>query len=227
LENFPSFEQFLATTSAQIPLFAFLVNLLVTAILAAALGMVYVRFGNALSNRKLFARNFLLVAMTVMLIITIVKSSLALSLGLVGALSIVRYRAAIKEPEELGYLFVAITIGLGMGANQSVITIAAFLIIVAIIWIRSLFQHADKSPNLHLTVSAKAGGKVTLEEIVKTLEEYCASASLKRFDESEHGLEAAFLVEYRDFKRLEEGRAALRKLDSSLSISLLDNKSLT
>ena len=40
----------------------------------------------------------------------IVKSSLALSLGLVGALSIVRFRAAIKEPEELVYLFLIIAI---------------------------------------------------------------------------------------------------------------------
>ena len=50
--------------------------------------------------------------MTTMLIISIVKSSLALSLGLVGALSIIRFRAAIKEPEELAYLFLAIGISI-------------------------------------------------------------------------------------------------------------------
>ncbi|TFG45539.1 MAG: DUF4956 domain-containing protein, partial [Candidatus Brocadiia bacterium] len=90
MDTFPSFENFLATTSVQIPLFSFLANLLLTALLAAVLGRVYIRFGHSLSNRRLFARNFILLAMTVMLIITIVKSSLALSLGLVGALSIVR-----------------------------------------------------------------------------------------------------------------------------------------
>lgn len=58
-----------------------------------------------------------------MLVITVVKSSLALSLGLVGALSIIRFRSAIKEPEELTYLFLAISLGLGFGANQTVITI--------------------------------------------------------------------------------------------------------
>ena len=52
-----------------------------------------------------------------------VKSSLALSLGLVGALSIVRFRAAIKEPEELIYLFLTIAAGLGTGAGQIKITI--------------------------------------------------------------------------------------------------------
>ena len=70
-----------------------------------------------LSNRKIFSKNFFIITTTTMLIITVVKSSLALSLGLVGALSIIRFRAAIKEPEELGYLFLTISIGLGCGAD--------------------------------------------------------------------------------------------------------------
>ena len=47
-----------------------------------------------------------------------VKSSLALSLGLIGALSIVRFRAPIKEPEELAYIFMAVAIGIGFGSGK-------------------------------------------------------------------------------------------------------------
>ena len=72
--------------------------------------------------------------MTTMLIITIVKSSLALSLGLVGALSVVRFRTAIKEPEELSYLFFTIAIGLGFGANQTLITVIGFVLIAISRW---------------------------------------------------------------------------------------------
>jgi uncharacterized membrane protein YhiD involved in acid resistance len=187
---------------------------------------MYIHFGQSLSNRRVFSRNFILLALTVMLIITIVKSSLALSLGLVGALSIVRYRAPIKEPEELGYLFLAITIGLGMGADQRLVTILAFLVIMAILWLRSLMQKTSDTPNMHLTISANGGHKVKLEDIVNTISPHCSSLSLKRFDESDNKLEAAFLVEYRDFKYMEEGRTALRKLDSTMTISLLDNKGL-
>src|SRR4051794_22120745 len=114
-----SWGEFLTTQSAQIPLNEFILNLILTALLAFILGQVYVKFASALSNRDLFARNFVVLAMTTMLIISIVKSSLALSLGLVGALSIVRFRAAIKEPEELAYLFLAISVGLGFGASQT------------------------------------------------------------------------------------------------------------
>ena len=59
---------------------------------------------------NIFFKNFTSLTLITTLIITVVKSSLALSLGLVGALSIVRFRAAIKEPEELVYLFICIAI---------------------------------------------------------------------------------------------------------------------
>jgi ABC-type spermidine/putrescine transport system permease subunit II len=74
------------------------ISLITAAILGVLLGKAYVRFGTALSNRSQFARNFLLLTVTTTLIIGIVKSSLALSLGLVGALSIVRLERRSRSP---------------------------------------------------------------------------------------------------------------------------------
>ena len=51
---------------------------------------------------------------------------------MVGALSIVRFRTPIKEPEELAYLFISIAIGLGLGANQTLVTIISTLIILVL-----------------------------------------------------------------------------------------------
>src|SRR5687767_5145006 len=131
-----AFQDFLATQGAHLPLGAFLLNLALAGLLAHLLGLLYVRYGGALSNRRQFASNFLLTTMTTMLVISIVKSSLALSLGMVGALSIVRFRAAIKEPEELAYLFLAIGLGLGFGADQRLITVAAFAAIALVVVLR-------------------------------------------------------------------------------------------
>ena len=96
-----------------------LLNLVVGAGLALVLRWHFRRFGSTLSNREEFDQVIPFVLLTTVLIISIVKSSLALSLGLVGALSIVRFRTPIKEPEELAYLFVAIAMGLGLGAAQT------------------------------------------------------------------------------------------------------------
>ena len=77
---------------------------------------------------------FPFVLLTTVLVISIVKSSLALSLGLVGALSIVRFRTPIKEPEELAYLFLCIAAGLGLGANQTLPTIIAIILILTVMF---------------------------------------------------------------------------------------------
>ena len=79
----------------------------------------YEQYGqsNSFSNAK---HSFTIVGLSTVLIISVVKSSLALSLGLVGALSIVRFRTPIKDAEELGYLFLVIATGLAAGAEQEV-----------------------------------------------------------------------------------------------------------
>ena len=75
------------------------------------------------------------------------KSSLALSLGLVGALSIVRFRTPIKEPEELAYLFISIAMGLGLGANQILATVVAGPGILAFMAIIKTAKRENKSKN--------------------------------------------------------------------------------
>jgi len=125
---------FFLNQNIQINLSGFVSNLIATLILCYLLRYIYIKFSTTLSNKDEFAKNFVILGITTCIVITIVKSSLALSLGLVGALSIVRFRAAIKEPEELVYLFLVIAIGLGNGAGQVYITLigslVAFLVII-------------------------------------------------------------------------------------------------
>ena len=86
-------------------------------------------------DRDDFSNLFPFITLTIVLVIYIVKSSIALSLGLVGALSIVRFRTPIKEPEELAYLFICIAAGLGYGANQTIPTTVAVLVILLLVYL--------------------------------------------------------------------------------------------
>ena len=208
-------------------MFGFVFGLILTALLAFVLSKVYSVYGDSLSNRNIFGRTLVLLSLTTMLIITIVKSSLALSLGLVGALSIVRFRAAIKEPEELSYLFLSIALGLGFGANQKIITIIAFAIIIGIIIGRKLLSKKERiTEHLNLVVSSKGSDKLNINKVVEILEEYCSVINLKRLDESTELLEAAFLVDFEDFNKLNDIKNALQSLDSSISLKYIDNKGI-
>ncbi|HMK46679.1 MAG TPA: DUF4956 domain-containing protein [Methanocella sp.] len=192
-------------------------------LLSSALGYVYVRFGTSISNRAYLARNFVLIAMTTTLIIIVVKSSLALSLGLVGALSIVRFRTAIKEPEELAFLFLTIAIGLGLGADQRWITIiAAIIMMLMIVGRRFLFHRKADHQNLHLTISTQGPEKVSLDQILAILNAHCSAVNLKRLDDSKDMLEASFLVDFKDVGQLNLISGELTKVSKDVKVTFLD-----
>ena len=202
----------------QITNFGFIVNLILTGLLSYFLGKIYIRYGMSLSNRKDFARNFVLLGLATMLIITIVQSSLALSLGLIGALSIVRFRAAIKEPEELIYLFLTIAIGLGMGANQRFKTVIAFIAISLIIWLSSKVSKKTQDKQGYLTLSSKKPDLWSIQTINDLIEQESDDFKLRRFDKMENLLEALFLVTLSDSQAIENIDQALRTKDSSIQI---------
>ncbi len=222
--KFQTFEKFLASQNIQVSIFGFLLNIAISILFAYLLSKVYIKYGRSLSNRRLFAENFILLTPTTMLIITLVKSSLALSLGLVGALSIVRFRAAIKEPEELSYLFICIAVGLGLGANQRIITILAFFVILLIILLRSRNRSADvDQEHLYFLVSGKVSTKITLDNIVSLIKEHSRFVNLKRMEETATDFEAFFQVEFHKIEDLAKLRKALLEHDSSIKLTLLDN----
>ena len=127
--------QFFLNENIQIDLNNFIINLFIAIILSFLVQLAYNKTSKSLSNAEIFSGNFIVLGLTTTIIITIVKSSMALSLGLVGALSIVRFRAAIKEPGELVFLFLIIAVGLGCGAGQIIITTVGTLIAIIIIFI--------------------------------------------------------------------------------------------
>jgi uncharacterized membrane protein YhiD involved in acid resistance len=191
--------------------------------LALIVATVYVRVSTSMSNRRMFARNFLFIALTTTLVITVVKSSLALSLGLVGALSIVRFRTAIKDPEELAYLFLTIGIGLGCGAGQRMITIVATLLITLVLIVSRAWVVRDPAANLWLTVATSDPGSGDLSRIVEVLEKHASAVNLARFDASPDALEATFRVEFPRYQALEESKAELQRLNGTMRLSFLDS----
>ena len=85
----------------EIPIFEFIRNLAVGLVLAVIFAWLVSKSTRLVVDTTQYMPLFLLLIPTMILIITVIKTSIALSLGLVGALSIIRFRTPIKEPEEL------------------------------------------------------------------------------------------------------------------------------
>jgi len=226
MNKMQTFEQFLAGVAPSIDFVGFTINLILTFILVLLIAWVYDKYGSSISNRKMFAKNLIMIALITMLIITIVKSSLALSLGLVGALSIVRFRTPIKEPEELSYLFFSIAVGLGLGAGQRMVTIAGCLFIILIIIIRIKKKTLHDQKGMHLSIITGEPKTGLMDAIVDVLQENTLEADLIRVDETDSEYQSDFIISFADFKQFNELKKALRKLDEKMHISLIDNQLL-
>jgi uncharacterized membrane protein YhiD involved in acid resistance len=179
------------------------INLLLAIVLAGLVAWFYTVYGKSFSNRGKLAATLPVLAMITVLIISVVKSSLALSLGLVGALSIVRFRTAIKEPEELVYLFMAIAIGVGLGADQRLATILAIVIMLGYLLVRHFMRPRPVKSNLFLNV-ATSNREQASHQISMLLKQYVDMADLRRLDHNESGLQATYLIKLEDEKSLND-----------------------
>ena len=119
------------TTSFSIP------DTLISLALAFALGMFIYFVYKKTYQGVVFSRSFgvSLVALTMIgtFVILAVTSNVVLSLGMVGALSIVRFRTAIKDPLDIVYLFWAIAVGIVLGAGMYPLAVIGSLIVGAIL----------------------------------------------------------------------------------------------
>ena len=183
-------ENFFLNSSIDINIGNFIVAILLSLILAYLIKFTYIKVSTSLNDKEHFSETFVPLAIITTLVITVIKFSLALSLGLVGALSIVRFRAAIKEPEELVYLFFIIGIGLANGANQFLVSILATVITISILYFRKLYNDKIKVNNITasstniLQIQIKKGSN-NLEEIVDQFKNKVEYIKLKSLSSDE------------------------------------------
>tara|TARA_B100000953_G_scaffold243772_1_gene205581 strand:- start:138 stop:665 length:528 start_codon:yes stop_codon:yes gene_type:complete len=159
----------------------------------------------------------------VFLVILVVKSSLALSLGLVGALSIVRFRTPIKEPEELVYLFLAIAIGLGYAAGQILITTILVLLIFCMIYIWLSNRKIAKTSEYNLVVKWEKEG-VAFDDILKEISPIVQNLKLVRLDKSSLNNTSVMLVVPNEDSPIESITDRLQKLDKNMKITFFEAK---
>ncbi len=123
----------------------FLVGIFELILLSLSFKFIYDRYSTSVSNRHVFSFFFLPFSVSIFLIVVTIKSSLVLSLGLVGALSIIRFRTAIKETEQIVSLLYLTGISISIAANQLILPIITSIIIFLFYLIR--YQKISKINN--------------------------------------------------------------------------------
>jgi len=200
-----------------------LINVILSAAMSYLIYLVYVKYGSALSNRKHFGSSFLLITISTTLIIALIKSSIALSLGLVGALSIVRFRTAIKEPQELTYIFFTISMGLGLGANERLVTLSAGFLVLIILIVAGSFRKNQIEDVYNISVESK---KLGVDQIVSIIGKYCNRLDMRRFDQKEGAVNVLLFAEFDAYSNFDACIKDLQNEDGKVGVSFVAARAL-
>jgi len=217
---------------ADISVYQFLLNMIIGLALSIALKYHYRKYSIVLSNKEEFSQVFPFIVLTILFIITIVKSSLALSLGLVGALSIVRFRTPIKEPEELAYLFVAISIGLGLGANQILISIVSTVFVLFVMAILNNKTNSNVlTKNIYMTInmassSSSSSSKFSLSDFNKLVSMSFIQANMKRADVSDNNVNITYLINIKQHEEISSFIKTVGEKYDGIKVSIFDNRNI-
>ena len=101
--------------------------------------------------QKSFTDTLIILCMLISVVMVIIGDSIARAFSLVGALSIIRFRTAIQDPRDIGFVFYALTVGMAVGVeNPSVAILATFLIGIIILGIYNWHQHFGNNNEFRL-----------------------------------------------------------------------------
>ncbi len=145
-----------------------LLSLTFAFLIAAYIIFIYRKTFTGVIYSKSFSMSLLLLAMVTSLVIRTISSNLALSLGMVGALSIVRFRTAVKEPVDTAFMFWAISAGIMTGAGFYVAGSVASLLLGLLFFVGHLFGFKPTNTYL-LVVKFRGNCEAEIKAIVKTL----------------------------------------------------------
>ncbi len=218
--NFLEQAQFTDPTFSRLELFPVLYSFVVCVLLAFLVRHFYIRFSTSIAGKMNVGNVLPLLASIVFLIILVVKSSIALSLGLVGALSIVRFRTPIKEPEELVYLFLAIGIGLGCAANYIFITTLLTSMILLFVYFFLSGEKVIKGVDEYNLTINWSSDSIEFTKLIKTFEENTSLISLIRYSVNPGANSAIFLIESKDSNSIESTIKKIKGLDETVSVTI-------
>ena len=193
-----------------------MISLVITAVLSVYIFFIY----RVITRKHFYSKNFNISLSVVSLItcgiILTIQSSLVVSLGMVGALSIVRFRTAVKEPIDLGFMFWSISIGIMCGAGMTEIAILTSLFVTIMI-VALEFIPAGKSPVLLLVNYYDF--PETEEKLEKAVEENTAFHKVRSRNVTNGIVDIVYEIRLKDEKALSKAVADIKGVNFSTVMS--------
>lgn len=192
-----------------------IVNMLFAGLIGCMIAWIYKRFFMGVLFQKSFAVTIIGITMVTTAIIMVISGNLILSLGMVGALSIVRFRAAIKDPLDVLYIFWAVGSGIAIAVSQYMVVFVSIVSIGSIFGLLSRVS-SSKQPKL-IVVTSSALAQKRIEALIMENNKKVLSRSTQMSDgRSEQVFETTTFIDTQSL--LEQ----LLEIDSTTELRLLN-----
>ena len=192
-----------------------LISLSITAVLGIFIFFIYRAITRKTFYNKTF--NLSLPAMTIITaaIILTIQSNIVLSLGMVGALSIVRFRTAVKDPLDLVFLYWSISVGIICGAGLSLISVVLSVIMTVIIIVLQKYPDKKLSKILIINSSDIESDSAVLDIVKK----YCKNYKIKSKNITKNSLDMIIEINISDDNNMLQEILSIDKITSASILS--------
>jgi uncharacterized membrane protein YhiD involved in acid resistance len=191
--------------------------------LSAAIGWIYQITHRGTSYTQSFVFTLVLNGMIVALVMLVIGSDIARAFSLVGALSIIRFRNAVKETRDVGFIFFTMAIGMAVGTKFYLLAVAGTVFISAVIVLMTRYNWFAREMSSHILHIQVTNG-VSFETLFdKVLAKYTSSSELISADSVQNGMltELTYSIGLKKSSQVQEFLAELGNLNGNNRVTLI------
>lgn len=214
--------QALAEMQVKMPIQTVLLVLLVAFLVSLIIYLTYKNTYTGVLYNPRFNVSLIMITMVTTMVMVVIGSNISVSLGMVGALSIIRFRTAVKDPRDTAFIFWCVVSGLACGTQNYTIVIVGSVFICLILF---LFKKYTTKNNKYVLIIK--GKSFDLKEVEKTLDKKLKDYICKGKYISVNGMEIIYDVKIKDSKISDDIIVSLSKVSGVNTINIVSSNTDT
>lgn len=212
---------FASTALTSDDIFNLVFSLFVATIIGIIVSQVYRLTHRGVNYELTFMTSLVILAPIVALVMLFIRGNLVLSLGLVGSLSIIRFRTPIKDTRDMVYLFWVIAVGLGAGTFNWIMVTLASIIILIVIFVLYMIKYG-RSQNHDYVLVVSGTSDYDQDPIKAIINQYSTDSLVRSQTINEELWEIVYELHLGDSKgSIDDMLKALKQIEMISNVSLL------
>ncbi|MCE5250848.1 DUF4956 domain-containing protein [bacterium] len=201
----------------------FIRNLLIALICGFLISRFYRWTSKPSNNAKTFVNSLITLTMITAVVIIVIGNNLARAFGLVGAMSIIRFRTAVKDVQDIVFIFFSLAIGMASGIGLLMIslvgTVTIGMVMLGIAHVQS-YTHMKRNYLLQFSIPAQADNDAPY---LKIFEKFCAKHHLinMKFSEYDDHFDLSFYIKLKNQNERDSFIVELSHIDGMKNVNLL------